>query len=44
MSPELALRELHRCSGSQFMPAAVLALETVVRRGIRRRVRYSEAA
>ncbi|MGN6378849.1 MAG: HD domain-containing phosphohydrolase [Gaiellales bacterium] len=44
MSPELALRELHRCSGTQFMPAAVQALETVVRRGLRRRVRFSEAA
>ena len=44
MSPELALLELRRCSGTQFMPAAVLALETVVRRGLRRRVRFSEAA
>ena len=44
MSPELALVELRRCSGTQFMPAAVHALETVVQRGLRRRVRFSEAA
>jgi HD-GYP domain-containing protein (c-di-GMP phosphodiesterase class II) len=44
MSPELALLELRRCSGTQFMPAAVHALEAVVRRGLRRRVRFSEAA
>jgi HD domain/GAF domain len=44
MSSELAIRELHRCSGSQFMPAAVDALERVVRSGNRRRVRFSEAA
>jgi HD-GYP domain-containing protein (c-di-GMP phosphodiesterase class II) len=44
MSSELALRELRRCSGSQFMPAAVEALERVVRSGNRRRVRFSDAA
>ncbi len=44
MSPELALTELRRCSGSQFMPAAVEALEAVVARGLRRRVRFTEAA
>ncbi len=44
MSAELALAELRRCSGSQFMPAAVEALITVVERGNRRRVRFSQAA
>jgi HD domain len=44
MSSEMALRELRRCSGTQFMPAAVDALERVVRSGARRRVRFSEAA
>jgi putative nucleotidyltransferase with HDIG domain len=44
MSAELALAELHRCSGTQFMPAAVDALATVVARGGRRRVRFTEAA
>ena len=34
MSPELALQELRRCSGTQFMPAAVDAIEQVVREGI----------
>ncbi len=44
MSPELALQELRRCSGTQFMPAAVEALEHVVRSGLRRQVRFTEAA
>ena len=44
MSSDGALAELHRCSGTQFMPAAVEALVTVVERGLRRRVRFSEAA
>ncbi len=44
MSPELALQELRRCSGTQFMPAAVDAIEQVVRIGLRRRVRFTEAA
>ena len=44
MSPEVALKELHRCSGTQFMPAAVAALEAVVLSGIRRRVRFPAAA
>jgi putative nucleotidyltransferase with HDIG domain len=44
LSVEAALTELRRCSGTQFMPAAVEALEAVVTRGLRRRVRFSEAA
>ena len=44
MSTEVALAELERCSGSQFMPAAVDALARVVQSGVRRRVRFSEAA
>jgi putative nucleotidyltransferase with HDIG domain len=44
MSVEGAIAELQRCSGSQFMPAAVEALITVVDRGDRRAVRFSEAA
>ena len=44
MSPELALQELRRCSGTQFMPAAVDAIEQVVKTGLRRRVRFTEAA
>ncbi len=43
MSVEGAVEELRRCSGSQFMPAAVDALITVVERP-QRRVRYSQAA
>ncbi|HYX85922.1 MAG TPA: HD domain-containing phosphohydrolase [Gaiellales bacterium] len=44
MSVEGALAELRRCSGTQFMPAAVEALEAVMSRGGRRRVRFTEAA
>jgi putative nucleotidyltransferase with HDIG domain len=44
MSIEGALAELRRCTGTQFMPAAVDALETVVARGGRRRVRFTDAA
>ena len=44
MSTEVALAELERCSGSQFMPAVVDALARVVQSGVRRRVRFSEAA
>jgi putative nucleotidyltransferase with HDIG domain len=44
MSVEGALAELRRCSGSQFMPAAVDALCAVVEQGIQRRVRFSRAA
>jgi HD domain-containing protein/GAF domain-containing protein len=44
MSVEGALVELRRCSGSQFMPAAVEALAAVVQHGNRRRVRFSQAA
>ena len=44
MSIEGALAELRRCNGTQFMPAAVDALETVVARGGRRRVRFTDAA
>ena len=45
MSQEGAFAELQRCSGSQFMPAAVDALMAVVERGVgQRRVRFSEAA
>ena len=44
MSVEGALAELRRCTGTQFMPAAVEALETVVARGGRRRVRFTDAA
>jgi len=44
MSPEGAIAELQRCSGTQFMPDAVDALITVVDRGGQRRVRFSEAA
>jgi HD-GYP domain-containing protein (c-di-GMP phosphodiesterase class II) len=44
MSIEVALAELRRCNGTQFMPAAVDALETVVARGGRRRVRFTDAA
>jgi putative nucleotidyltransferase with HDIG domain len=44
MSVEVALAELRRCTGTQFMPAAVKALEAVVARGGRRRVRFTEAA
>jgi len=45
MSQEGAFAELQRCSGSQFMPAAVDALVAVVERGVgQRRVRFSEAA
>ncbi|HYW28426.1 MAG TPA: HD domain-containing phosphohydrolase [Gaiellales bacterium] len=43
MSYEGAIAELRRCSGTQFMPAAVEALVAVVERG-GRRVRYSQAA
>jgi hypothetical protein len=41
--PWCACAELRRCSGSQFMPAAVDALITVVERP-QRRVRFSQAA
>jgi HD-GYP domain-containing protein (c-di-GMP phosphodiesterase class II) len=44
MSAELAVEELRRCSGTQFMPAAVEALEKVVREGITERIRFPEAA
>jgi putative nucleotidyltransferase with HDIG domain len=44
MSIEGALTELRRCSGSQFMPAAVEALAAVIEQGIQRRVRFSKAA
>ena len=44
MSSDVAIAELRRCSGSQFMPAAVDALIEVVERGNRRRVRFSRAA
>jgi putative nucleotidyltransferase with HDIG domain len=44
MSADVALAELRRCTGTQFMPAAVDALEAVVARGGRRRVRFTEAA
>ena len=44
MSQEGAFAELQRCSGSQFMPAAVAALMAVVERGAQRRIRFSEAA
>ena len=46
MSIELACQELRRCSGSQFMPAAVDALIAVVERGeaLRRVVYQSQAA
>jgi HD-GYP domain-containing protein (c-di-GMP phosphodiesterase class II) len=44
MSVEGAMTELRRCSGSQFMPAAVEALARVVESGVKRRVRFSEAA
>jgi putative nucleotidyltransferase with HDIG domain len=42
MSPELALAELGRCSGTQFWPPAVDALEAIVRHGDRA-VRYAHA-
>jgi len=41
MSPELALAELNRCSGTQFWPPAVEALEAIIRHGDRA-VRYAE--
>ena len=44
VSSGTALDELRRCSGSQFMPAAVDALIAVVERDLRRRVRFSDAA
>jgi HD-GYP domain-containing protein (c-di-GMP phosphodiesterase class II) len=44
MSIEGAMTELRRCSGSQFMPAAVEALARVVESGVKRRVRFSKAA
>jgi two-component system, cell cycle response regulator len=44
MSAELAVTELRRCSGTQFMPAAVEALEKVVREGVTQRIRFPEAA
>jgi putative nucleotidyltransferase with HDIG domain len=44
MSIEGAVAELRRCSGSQFMPAAVEALERVINRGNQRMVRFSRAA
>ena len=46
MSIELACQDLRRCSGSQFMPAAVDALIAVVERGeaLRRVVYQSQAA
>jgi putative nucleotidyltransferase with HDIG domain len=39
-----ALAELRRCSGTQFMPAAVDALAAVLARGGQRRVAFTEAA
>ena len=44
MSVEVALAELERCKDSQFMPAAVEALQRVVARRGQRRVRFSQAA
>ncbi|HEX2377319.1 MAG TPA: HD domain-containing phosphohydrolase [Gaiellales bacterium] len=44
LSVEGAFNELRRCTGTQFMPAAVDALEAVVARGGRRRVRFTDAA
>jgi HD-GYP domain-containing protein (c-di-GMP phosphodiesterase class II) len=44
MSSEGALAELRRCSGTQFMPAAVEALERIVERGSQRLVRFVRAA
>jgi putative nucleotidyltransferase with HDIG domain len=44
MSVEGAIAELRRCSGSQFMPAAVDALVAIVERGTQRTVRFSNAA
>jgi len=44
MSVEGALAELRRCSGTQFMPAAVDALADAVAQGTQRRVRFSQAA
>jgi putative nucleotidyltransferase with HDIG domain len=44
MSVEGAVAELRRCSGTQFMPAAVAALERVIERGNQRTVRFSRAA
>jgi putative nucleotidyltransferase with HDIG domain len=44
MSIEGAVAELRRCCGTQFMPAAVEALERVIDRGNQRMVRFSRAA
>jgi HD-GYP domain-containing protein (c-di-GMP phosphodiesterase class II) len=44
MSVDGAVAELRRCSGSQFMPAAVEALIAIVERGTQRAVRFSSAA
>jgi putative nucleotidyltransferase with HDIG domain len=44
MSVEGAVAELNRCKGSQFMPAAVEALVSVIERGGQRIVRFSQAA
>jgi len=44
MSYEGAIEELRRCSGTQFMPAAVEALIRVIERGGQRTVRFSQAA
>ena len=44
MSQDVALAELRRCTGTQFMPAAVEALEQVLDLGRRRLVRFTEAA
>jgi putative nucleotidyltransferase with HDIG domain len=44
MSVEGAVAELRRCTGTQFMPAAVEALERVIGRGNQRMVRFSRAA
>jgi putative nucleotidyltransferase with HDIG domain len=44
MSVEVAVAELRRCAGSQFMPAAVEALVAVLDRRGQRRVRFTPAA
>jgi putative nucleotidyltransferase with HDIG domain len=44
LTVEAALAELRRCSGTQFMPAAVAAVERVLALQGRARVRFTEAA
>jgi putative nucleotidyltransferase with HDIG domain len=44
MSVDVAVAELRRCAGSQFMPAAVEALVAVLDRRGQRRVRFTPAA